>query len=649
MVLEYTASVSVTGLLIWLIKLIFYDKIDARWHYFIWLVLLVRILVPASVRPIPTQLSVFQEIPIGRWIEMGRITAEKKGYGVFLDLLGWVFLWGAVLLAIFYLATWLLLRIRTARAPKADASVREYVDGIGAKYGLKSCRDIRILRSRSPYICGLVHPVLVLPEGGERPEECIIVHELLHKRYRDVLVNIGVHAVRVMNWFNPLIWLLTAAVLNDSEALCDQRVLEYCGEGNEKSYGELLIAMGEGKERNSARIGTSNMAGSYRNMKTRIRRIRDFRRVPAKIGLVTLCITLMLAAAGIGSAEEAVGFDIPRIDSEADMEKALLYARCYHVRTPEEAVYLFLRACEEENAAYRMALMPEEEISKYEEFVMEWFRRQEHTTWVEQAREMGCPAYFAGAGSRMENYRIYNLRHDGSTGSATVSAVPYGKRGECFVEWELELKKENGWKVWLESESELISGEYIPEPLLEGVVRLGDFEVELSGYNEGVFDMLGMVRAVQAFDQGGGEETKEWPEAFSMEYRNKCVMITYLGEEPLEGRKIRVALTETENSAQNLYQGWAMKESAPDGMTEEEDGEGAYISSYGYSDSDGNGNIVFDGRKLMTGEPLQVYRAGTGFSQSGHCWQEGDRIRTYVWIYVDDELVEEGEVWTKEL
>ena len=78
-ILEYTASVTVIGLLIWLIKLIFHDKLDARWHYFIWLVLLVRIIVPVSARPVPTPFSVFDEIPVGKWIEMGRILSGHVG------------------------------------------------------------------------------------------------------------------------------------------------------------------------------------------------------------------------------------------------------------------------------------------------------------------------------------------------------------------------------------------------------------------------------------------------------------------------------------------------------------------------------------------------------------------------------------------
>ncbi len=144
-ILEYTVAVTVIGLFIWLVKLIFHDKLDARWHYFIWLVLLVRLLVPFRFGLISTPISVFQDIPLETWIEMGRILAEKRGYGEVIIGLGKLWLLGAVLLGGFYLAMWAVLRIRIARAPKADEDVRRYVDRIAGKYGLKSCSDIRIL------------------------------------------------------------------------------------------------------------------------------------------------------------------------------------------------------------------------------------------------------------------------------------------------------------------------------------------------------------------------------------------------------------------------------------------------------------------------------------------------------------------------
>lgn len=660
-IIEYTASITIIGLLIGLIKLIFHDKLDARWHYFIWLVLLVRVLVPVHVRPVPTPLSVFQEIPLGKWVEMGRILAQEKGYGELALLLGRTYLWGAGMLGAFYLGLWAMLRLQVALAPRADGAVREYVEGIAAKYGVPGCRDIRVRRSGTPYICGLVHPVLVIPASGEAagrarvdsrkggegwqdeedekvvkcalPEEQVILHELLHKRYCDVLVNIVVHAVRVVNWFNPLVWLLTAAVQNDSEALCDQRVLEYCGAETARDYGELLIGMGEGRRRNPVRIGTSNMAGSYRNMKTRIRRIRDFRRVPGKIGIVSLCITLMLAVSAIGSAaEEGYSFAIPEISSERDLERALLYARCYHAHTPQEAIYLFLRACEERDTVYRMAVMPEEETARYQEFAEKWFLRKDLATWEELSREEGkaYPAYFPTDIRSMLDYRVYNLVYDEERGSATVCATPHGRQGQARLEWRLELAREDGWKVWLAEESPVGEGEYVPEPLLGGSGRLGDFEIEVTAYNEGYFQELGAASQGLFLSQDNKAAAESYPQYFSTEYRWRQVQVSYLGEESLEGRRVKVLVDDL------------VDEDGSEKRTEA-------AESYSQYDSDGNGSAVFDGGELTGGAPRLVCGGGNGYSQPGYCWKKGDRIGVFVRIYMDGKLAQEGEVWSGSL
>lgn len=671
-ILEYTISVTIIGLLIWGMKLIFHDKLDARWHCFIWLALLVRIIVPVHFRPVPTPLSVFQELPIGNWIEMGRILAEKRGHGELFDTLGRVYLWGAGLLGAFYLAVWIVLRIQVALAPRADEAVREYVDGIAAKYGLKSCRDIRVRRTGTPYICGLWHPVLVLSGTAGLPEERIILHELLHRKYRDVLVNIAVHAVRVVNWFNPFAWLLTAAVLNDSEALCDQRVLERCAGNSARDYGELLIAMGEGQKRNPVRIGTSNMASSYRNMKTRIRRIRDFSRVPGKIGVVTLCITLMLSVSAIGSASgEACRMEIPQIDTAEDLERALLYARCYHAHTPQEAIYLFLRACQERSTVYRMAVMPEEEIARYEEFSMEWFQRQDALYWSDLSQgEEAYPAYFPAETGSMPDYRIYNLVHDEKQGSAMVYAA--SRQSQAGREWRLELTCEDGWKVWLAEEilrPEEAYGAYAPEALLSGSALLGDFRIELSAYNEGSFQQLEKAGQGSVWQRNAVIEEESYPQYFSTEYKCRSVTMSYLGQESLEGHTVKVLTTDLEKLDAGGNREHAVEKRESGGQNRDDagavelagyreelrllageaSGEGqdaAAAESCGRYDTDGNGCAIFDGGELAEGAPRLVCGGGNGYSQPGHCWKKGDRIGVLVQIYIDGKLAEEGEVWS---
>lgn len=641
---EYTIMVTVVGLLIWVVKLIFHDKLDARWHYFIWLVLLVRLAVPVNFKWVRTPLSVFQGIPVGRWMKMGELLTEKRGYGELFALLGRIYLWGVVLLSFYYLVTWLILRVRIGLAPKADEDTVRYVNDVAAKYGLKSYRDIRVCKSSTPYICGALYPVLVLPEDNTRPEEPVILHELLHGKYRDVLVNIVVRVVRVVNWFNPILWMLTAVVQNDSEALCDQRVLEYCGGEKRREYGEMLISMSEGKRQNPIRTGTSNMASSYRNMKKRIRRIGDFRKLPSHIGFVTLCITLMLAVAGIGSsAEEEDSFSIPQIDSQEDLEKAMVYAQCYRARTPEEAVYLFLRACRESNLIYRMAVMPEDEVSRYEEFTRKWFENGEALVWADlnAGAAEAYPSYLPEkTGPIVRGFGIYNLQYDEEKGSAAVCAeLRRQPEGESFVEWKLALVKEDGWKVWLTDETEERTGEYRPEPLLYGCERLGDFLVEVSCYNEGYFLQLGDESGQGFFIQWSSGKTVEdsFPTSFSMEYKCQSVYATYLGEESLEGHIVKAVILNTgdEFDARALEAGEFAVQSGS-------------ASSSVYGDSDGNGFLIFDGEEWMTREPKLLSGGGTGFSESGWGWKAEETARTLVQIYIDGTLVEEGEVWSKD-
>lgn len=631
-VLEYTASVTVVGLLIWLIKLVFHDKLDARWHYFIWLVLLVRLVVPADFALIRTPVSVFQGLPVSRWIEYGQLMAARKGYEDVFTTLGRVYLWGAALLGGYYLVTWAILRVSLIFAVKADESTREYVEAIAGKHGLKGCKDIRLCKSNTPYICGLFHPILVLPEDDMRPEEPVIVHELLHRKWKDVAVNMGLRIVRVVNWFNPAVWFLTGVVQNDSEALCDQRVLEYYGGNMEKEYGEMLLAMTRDKRQNPVKTGTSNMAGSYRNMRTRIRRICDFHKVPGGSGFVAFCITLMLAVAGVGASAKACGFEIHEVETDTELQGELLKAQLYHAHTPEEAVYLFLRAVMERNVFYRMSVMPRERAEGYEEFVRRCWQQENLTVRGGLIdNRLACFPYFPQATFDAKlQYRIYNLQVGEGQGTAVVFVrLSAGEGGTDHARWELALAEENGWKVWLAGDTGREAGEYQEPPLLHGSTQAGDFRLEMAAYNEAYFDRL--EGWYHPSDAQAAVEGDIFPDRFSTEYKMTEYHITYVGQESLEGHFVRVEITEDGEAvpAEGMF---------PDGYV---NGTGeAYSISWDEYFMTG-----FDGGELPPGETRQIGGGGNGYSEAGRGWKPGDRISCHVRIYVDDSLVGEGDIW----
>lgn len=240
-ILEYSLVVSIVAILLLAMKRLFHDKLDARWHYLIWIVLAVRMMVPLSLEWLKSPLSLFEAIPVNYWIKLWTIKAERAGIVEILQYIPKVYLAGVLVFAGYYLAVALMVRIKTIRLEKANQELYEHVAVIAEKYGLKPCKRIRVGEGVTPCVCGLIRPVLVLPQQGVAEE--VIVHELLHKKYGDVLINYGLHLVRAVNWFNPLIWYVTAMILNDSEALCDQRVLELMAKQRRKAETEGAVSV----------------------------------------------------------------------------------------------------------------------------------------------------------------------------------------------------------------------------------------------------------------------------------------------------------------------------------------------------------------------------------------------------------------------
>jgi len=130
------------------------------------------------------------------------------------------------------LATGLARLTRMARAahPVADDRWTRLVDRIAIHYRLR--RRVRLLQSRNASILvtwGVLRPILMLPAGaGAWPDERAIVvlrHELAHIRRQDWLVQIVAQIVRIVYWFNPIVWLACRRLRLESERACDDAVL----------------------------------------------------------------------------------------------------------------------------------------------------------------------------------------------------------------------------------------------------------------------------------------------------------------------------------------------------------------------------------------------------------------------------------------
>lgn len=673
-VIQFSAAASVVAAVILGLKLLFHDKLDARWHYLIWLVLLVRMLVPVQTGGIRTPVSLFETIPVLRWLALCELAVHKAGLAGVVKALAGIYLAGAAAFLLYDLLCYLILRLRIAGSKetgqegtgtmrRASQRVCQRVEETAEKYGLKSCGRICVQDAPTPYVCGLWKPALVLTEGIAHrleakgsaapapdgtgdfdPDEAVIVHELLHGKYKDVLINLLLHLVRALNWFNPFLWYVTSVIQNDSEALCDQRVLECLERGREREsgyerdYGLLLIRMAEGKQKNPAKAGTSNMANSFRNMKTRIGRIADFKKVPSGIGIVTLCITLMLSVSGIGYCREQSWQDFTDIKSEWELQAALLHAQLYEAKTVEEALYLYLAAMRSGNPLYLMAVMPEDARLDYESWMLEGYAggrlSQASGNWMHEWEEN---AYFPQMPFSLTDFTVYNLSVENPDhGTATV--LVNGRTDESRL-WELEILREEGWRIRRRQDEKIDMKSFEEPALFAAIGQGGDFRVEVKFWNEGVFDALNA--GFYAWDQsaasaglgmsGGSAKESPFPQEFSMEYKMSASYLVYTGDEDLSGSRVGVVILE-------------------EGI-EEADCEAQFRAAQGSMSVAGEGSGAawcnISGEELMNGKRVTVSGGGSGPDR----WTETESAPRRVWVFVDGVCAEEfetnvlGAVW----
>ncbi len=150
--------------------------------------------------------------------------------------------------------------------------------------------------TQEPAVAGIVHPVLLLPDGIEgwlSPDQlrAVLAHERCHVGRGDNLKAALHMLVEALFWFHPLVWWLERRLVAERERACDEAVL---AEGNQpKAYAEGILRVCqnylESPLRCAAGVGGGILA----------KRIESILNPPRRVRLSALQIILL---GGIASA-----------------------------------------------------------------------------------------------------------------------------------------------------------------------------------------------------------------------------------------------------------------------------------------------------------------------------------------------------------
>ena len=326
MFLQQTAAATLTALFLLILQRIFLDKLSPRWQYGVWLVLLLRLLVPAGFGGRPTVLDVtFWVETLRTRVELGLNSAYSTPFAASLPAApvplppagaptswtDWAFLIycaGVVLWAAWFVAGAVRLSLRVRDGVPVEGERRAAIEALAREQRLPMPRRIVECRwARTPFVVGVVRPALVLPMGWALDEK-VVLHELLHLKYRDVWAGWLTTALRCLHWCNPFLWFVFDKTGNDRESLCDQRVLERLEGEERRDYGRCLLAMAD--DRAMRTPGATTMANGARAVKARIEAIARFKRFPQGMGLVSGCIVFALSLSLVaGVPVSAAGTD----------------------------------------------------------------------------------------------------------------------------------------------------------------------------------------------------------------------------------------------------------------------------------------------------------------------------------------------------
>ncbi|PFX69850.1 peptidase M56 [Bacillus cereus] len=133
----------------------------------------------------------------------------------------------------------------------------------------------------SPTLLGVRNPRILLDKNqieslNDNQLKYIFYHELSHYKRKDISINLLMHFLLIFNWFNPILWYAYYVMREDQELACDALALTFIDPKENIAYGQTIITL---LERYSTYYKTPTLANFSKNksiLKRRIIMIKKF-------------------------------------------------------------------------------------------------------------------------------------------------------------------------------------------------------------------------------------------------------------------------------------------------------------------------------------------------------------------------------------
>ena len=190
-----------------------------------------------------------------------------------------------------------------AQAKEANSMMNDTLESCRERMGVKRKIGLKVsANAASPAVCGLFRPVILVPQNlmsNLNPSQlrAVLLHELAHIRRGDLWVNLAQTVLQIIYFYNPLLWLANCVIRRVREQAVDEMVLVAMGE-KARQYPQTLVNVAKlAFKRPALSLRLIGVVESKSALAGRIKHILN-RPMPkkAKLGILGLAVVIIIAA-----------------------------------------------------------------------------------------------------------------------------------------------------------------------------------------------------------------------------------------------------------------------------------------------------------------------------------------------------------------
>ncbi|WP_404458083.1 M56 family metallopeptidase [Bacillus sp. RC250] len=355
-VIETSIMASILVGLILCVKILLRNKLTPRWQYMLWMILIVRLLLPwspdssysiysllsyssgvseifqkdktpaiqqNSVSEDKTNHSVdtkgdsykFNSVNVIK--ESDQIDSNKKKEDTTLSVYKvtlYIWLFGVAILATITCITNRRLYSYIKKQPNiTDEKIIGIFENCKQSMGIKKQIPLRLAgKISSPTVFGLFRPKVLLSSRhmkvlNEQQLQYIFYHELSHMKRRDIAVNWVLYSLIILNWFNPILWYAYSCMREDQELACDAFALTFIESEEQIAYGHTIITLLEHYSSYYQAPNLANLSRNKRTLKRRILMIKKFQKKSYRWSALGIIAIVAVASISLFNAHEIEG------------------------------------------------------------------------------------------------------------------------------------------------------------------------------------------------------------------------------------------------------------------------------------------------------------------------------------------------------